>query len=139
MKCFVALFFLIIALSGVKVVLAASGTAGPGFLNSKVVEEINNNVDTLGTRAGYDSNMEVGDVVAAAINGFLGLLGIIFVILIVLAGFKWMNANGDEEKINQAKDTIKNAIIGLIIVVAAYSITFFVFESLPGSGEGTLG
>ncbi|MFA7302070.1 MAG: hypothetical protein WC069_07195, partial [Candidatus Shapirobacteria bacterium] len=100
--------------------------------------EINNNVGTLGTSAGYDGNIEIGDVVAAAINGFLGLLGIIFVILIIIAGFKWMNANGDEEKINKAKDTIKNAIIGLIIVVAAYSITYFVFESLPGDRGGGL-
>ncbi len=82
--------------------------------------------------SGYQATTEAGvaSVIAMVIKGFLGLLGIIFVILLVIAGQKWMTAGGEEEKVNEAKDTIKRAIIGLIIVVAAYSITYFVFKSL---------
>jgi hypothetical protein len=72
----------------------------------------------------------VATVISKVIKGFLGLLGIIFIILLIVAGQKWMTAGGEEEKVNEAKDTIKRAIIGLIIVVAAYSITYFVFKSL---------
>lgn len=76
----------------------------------------------------------VSSIVAAVIQAFLGLLGIIFIVLIVMAGYKWMNAAGNEEKVQEAKDTIRRAIIGLIITVSAYAITYFVFTNLPGGG-----
>lgn len=75
-------------------------------------------------------------IVAIAIKAFLGLLGIIFLILIIYAGFNWMTAQGEEEKVTKAKETLQRAVIGLIIIIAAYSITYFVFNALPG-GSGT--
>jgi len=103
-------------------------------LQGNVVGDITNNTTAVQESAGYESNVTIGGVVATVVKAFLGLLGVIFVILLIVAGFNWMTAGGDEEKINKAKSTIKAAIIGLIIVVAAYSITYFVFANLPGSG-----
>ncbi len=60
------------------------------------------------------------------IQAFLSLLGIIFIILILYAGYNWMTAGGDEEKIRKAKDTLWRAIIGLIITVGAYAIWNFI-------------
>lgn len=60
----------------------------------------------------------------------LGLLGIIFVILMVYAGFTWMTAAGDTKKVETAQGTIKRAIMGVIIVILAYAITSFVLNSL---------
>ena len=79
-------------------------------------------------------------IVATAIQAFLGLLGVIFLVLLITAGYKWMTASGNEEKITEAKETIWRAVIGLIITVAAYAITYFVFNSLDwfGGGGGTL-
>ncbi len=75
-------------------------------------------------------------IVATVIKAFLGLLGIIFLILIIYAGYNWMTAQGEEEKVTKAKDTLQRAVIGLIIIIAAYSITYFVFNALPGGGSG---
>jgi cytochrome bd-type quinol oxidase subunit 2 len=69
-------------------------------------------------------------IVARIIKIFLGLLGIIFVILILVAGFKYMTAGGNEEKVKQSVAQIRNAIIGLFIIIAAYSITIFITNSL---------
>ena len=80
-------------------------------------------------------NNSMTGIVATVIQAFLGLLGIIFLVLIIYAGYEWMTAQGDEEKVTKAKDTLQRAIIGLIIIIVAYSITFFVFSSLP-DGEG---
>ncbi len=77
-------------------------------------------------------------IVATVVKVFLGLLGIIFLILIIYAGFMWMTAAGDEEKVTKAKDTLQRAVIGLIIITAAYSITYFVFKALPGSDGSDL-
>ena len=90
-------------------------------------------------QSGLDMNLSVGNVVATVIKAFLGLLGIIFIILILIAGFNWMTAQGDEQKIEKAKETLSRAIIGLIIIVAAYSITYFVFNNLGWSGSGSSG
>ena len=78
-------------------------------------------------------------IMATGIKAFLGLLGIIFLVLIIYAGFLWMTAQGDEEKVTKAKDTITRAVIGLVIIILAYSITYFVFSNLPGEGGNTSG
>ena len=75
-------------------------------------------------------------IVATAIQAFLGLLGVIFLVLLITAGYKWMTASGNEEKLTEAKETIWRAVIGLIIVVASYAITYFVFNSLDWFGGG---
>jgi amino acid transporter len=79
----------------------------------------------------------VAKIVATVIQAFLGLLGIIFLVLIIIAGYNWMTAAGNEEKVTKAKDTLWRAIIGLIIIVGAYAISYFVFNNLPyGNGAG---
>lgn len=70
-------------------------------------------------------------IVSQVIKVFLGLLATIFIILFIISGYNWMTSNGEEKKVKAAQETIKAAIIGLIIVVAAYIVTYFVFLALP--------
>ena len=74
---------------------------------------------------------------AAIIQMMLQLLGIIFVSLVVLAGFWLITAKGDEGKIEKAHNTIQAAIVGLIIILISYSITRFVGNQIRASLEGT--
>ena len=70
-----------------------------------------------GTGAGY--NPEQNDPVALAgsiVGYFLGLLGTVFVVLMIYAGYLYMTAQGNEEQVEKAKGLIKNAVIGLVIV-----------------------
>ncbi len=60
----------------------------------------------------------------------LGFLGIIFLVLILYAGFTWMTAAGNDDKISKAKGIISAAVIGVAIVVCAYIITYFVIDNL---------
>lgn len=105
-------------------------------LESSVDLEAQN--EALRGAAGFSANATIGSSVAIIIKAFLGLLGIIFVFLMVYAGYHWMTAAGDEQKVTKAKDTLRTAIIGLIIIVAAYSITYFVLKAL-GSSAGVGG
>jgi ABC-type cobalt transport system substrate-binding protein len=95
--------------------------------------------------AGYESaNAEasLGGIIATVIKAFLGFLGIIFIIIVVMAGYKYMTAGGNEEKTREAIDSIRRGIIGLIIIVSAYAITYFVFNSMDwfgGAGGGGAG
>lgn len=75
------------------------------------------------------------NVVSSVITTVLSLLGIVFLILIIVSGYQWMTAGGNEENVAKAKKRLTNAVIGLIIVLSAYAITWAVFKYLPFSGS----
>lgn len=77
-------------------------------------------------------------IIANVIKVALGLLGTVMVILLLYAGFIWMTAGGNEEKIGEAKKILTNAVIGLIIILSAYGIVLFVMKLL-GVGTGAPG
>ena len=72
-----------------------------------------------------DGTISISSVAGGIIKIFLSLLGVIFVVLLIYGGFLWMNARGNAEQVTKSQDLIKDAVIGLIIVVAAYAITYF--------------
>ena len=77
----------------------------------------------LGTR-------DIRSMISSIINVLLGFLGIIAVVIILLAGFKWMTAGGADEKIGDAKKLLGAGVIGLIIILAAYAIAAFVINQV---------
>lgn len=66
----------------------------------------------------------------------LGILGVLLVLYILYAGWLWFSSQGDKDKIKKAKDILINSVIGLLLIVAAYSIATFVIASL---GQVTTG
>ena len=76
--------------------------------------------------------------ITSVINVALGLLGVIAVVIILIGGFKWMTAGGNEDKVAEARKLIFAGIIGLAIILAAWAIAKFVITSLSqatGSGN----
>jgi amino acid transporter len=69
-------------------------------------------------------------IIGIVINTALSLLGVIFIVLMILAGYNWMTASGSQEKVQEAKDTIKRAIIGLVIVIGSWAMWNFILENL---------
>lgn len=61
-------------------------------------------------------------LIPAIINGILFFLFIITVIFLVIGGFTWILAGGNEERIGKAKKILMYAIIGLLIVIFSYAI-----------------
>ncbi|MBI4281377.1 hypothetical protein HY625_00990 [Candidatus Uhrbacteria bacterium] len=70
------------------------------------------------------------ETVGSIINVFMGLLGTVAIVIILIGGFQWMTAGGNEEKVEKAKQMLGAGVIGLAIILAAYSITRFVIGSL---------
>lgn len=109
------------------------------LVNAQIIDpqktQIQNLTDNMQVTAGYNP-MTIGEVVATLISAVLGFLGVIFIILIIVAGFKWMTAGGNDENVKKAQTAIKNALIGLIIVLASYAITYTIFSRLPFSAGG---
>ncbi len=80
-----------------------------------------------------DSETNLTKQIANIIKIFLSLLGIIFVLFTIYAGFLWMTAEGNDEQVAKSKMIIKNCInciIGLMIALSAYAITYYVTENI---------
>lgn len=89
----------------------------------------------LGLTPEVESSLGLGtqDVrvtIASIINVFMGLLGIIAVVIILYGGFIWMTAAGNEERVEKARQMIVSGVIGLAIILSAYAIARFVITSL---------
>lgn len=95
--------------------------------------------DMLGTEYAASSGLGNADprlVVFSIINVILGLLGIICLIIFLYSGFEWMTAMGNDQKVNDAKRRIWYTVIGLAIILSAYSIARMVFKILYESTTG---
>ncbi len=102
------------------------------------LNQLQTNTDQVSLTAGL-GRASVGTIISSIIKAVLGLLAAIFLVLMITAGFQWMTSAGNEAQVKKAQDTIKTAIIGLVIVLAAYAITYFIFKYLPFSGSGNGG
>lgn len=88
-----------------------------------------------GAAPGGVTGKTLPELIGSLINALLGVLGIIFVVLIVYAGFLWMTAQGDTKKVDTARTMIIQAVIGLVIIVAAYAISTFVISTLVSATQ----
>jgi len=67
-------------------------------------------------------NLTVNNMVSGAITMVLIVVSLIFFFILVLGGLKWITSGGDEKKVAAARSQITNALIGLVIVFAAWAI-----------------
>ncbi len=77
-----------------------------------------------------EPNTDLRMVVVNIIKFVLGFLGILAVIIVLYAGFKWMLSGGSEEKIGDAKKMLIAGLIGLVIIIFAYIIVNFVITQI---------
>jgi hypothetical protein len=91
---------------------------------------------------GDKGNIVLGDedprtMAATVINLVLTLLSIIAVVIVLLGGFKWMTAAGNEEKVADAKKLLAAGVIGLVIILAAWGIASFALNELGNATGAT--
>ena len=107
--------------------LPVSAAAAPTVYN---IDDIGTSVGTAGTSAGLSGASDLPTIVGRGVGILLGILGIVFVVLVVYAGFLYMTAQGEETNVKKAKKLLTNAVIGLVLIVSAYAITQGVIDSL---------
>ncbi|PIR76535.1 MAG: hypothetical protein COU32_01575 [Candidatus Magasanikbacteria bacterium CG10_big_fil_rev_8_21_14_0_10_42_10] len=94
-------------------------------------------LNTVADRVGVDKT-SIPVYVGTIVNAVLLLVGIIFFILMFYAGFRWMTARGEEEKIGKARKTLIGATIGLVVIISSYALTNFIttriLEGKPNEG-----
>ena len=103
---------------------------------------LDNYSKTIANQAGFQTseveNLDYLDTtIGKAVAMIMGFVGIIFLIMIIVAGFQWMTAGGNEDTAKKAKDRLVSATVGLLIVMSAYLITFFVYQTIKSSSDGS--
>jgi hypothetical protein len=81
--------------------------------------------DTYAENIGL-GNRDPKSIIVGVIQVILGFLGLLAVIIILIGGFKWMTAGGNDDKVTEARKLIVSGIIGLLIVLAAWGISLWV-------------
>jgi len=94
--------------------------------------------NNFATNVGYqpDKAQPLPVVIGKIVETVMSFLGVVFFVLIVFGGWKWLVAGGNDEEIGKAKSLIRNAIIGLVIVFSAYLISRFVVSAALRSVSG---
>lgn len=97
-------------------------------------------IETVNSEAGRESGVGrvsgLSTLTGTIINSILGIIGVVFFVLMIYAGFLWMTAAGSEERVGKAKSIFATSVIGMIIVIGAYYILDFVFDAIY-AGIGT--
>jgi hypothetical protein len=105
-------------------------TAPAVALAQNPFDAANTSIATVRTTSGVTGTSDVYTIAGRIINVVLGFLGIVLLGYLLYAGFLWMTSGGESDKAEQARTMITNAIIGLVIIVAAFAISSFVLSSL---------
>ncbi|MCC6563406.1 hypothetical protein IT087_00770 [Candidatus Uhrbacteria bacterium] len=113
--------------------LAASLLVTPSLALAQITPG-NSGLQAAARGSGLDSGCSsagcINDVIGRVINVLLGFLGIVLLCLFLYAGFVWMTAGGDEDRVKTAKRLILNAVIGYFIIGGAYTLTSYVLANL---------
>ena len=109
----------------------------PLLASRPTYQSANSFLGTAAGKMGYDS--AGGDTleqnVGLIINTVLSLMGVIYLLLIIYGGFLWFSASGNAQQTDKAKRLLRDASIGLIIVLGAYAISYFVIYRFMGAAQ----
>ncbi|MDD2807263.1 MAG: hypothetical protein PHW95_01930 [Patescibacteria group bacterium] len=114
--------------------LAIGLIKAPTVLAETIIDRMQQGITDIDLpSAGTDVETASQLIVGKVLNTFLSVFGILFLVLIIYGGYKWMMASGREDEVQKAKDTMRAATIGLIIVLSAYAISYFVAQALQSA------
>lgn len=96
----------------------------------KFSESLNDIAEKSGFAMNVGGASGLSSIIGNIIYSGLVLLGVIFLIIAIIAGYRWMMAGGNEEIVARARRTLSRAAIGVLIVMGAYAITYYVVNAL---------
>ncbi len=115
--------------------------AGANFVSAQNTDDTFGIETTNNTLSGSlgQANASPIEMAGRVIQVVLSFLALLALALTIYAGFLWMTSNGDKDKIEQAQKILRNALIGLVIILTSWGITSFVISRLFGAVTGNGG
>lgn len=62
----------------------------------------------------------------------MGIVGALALLVFIYGGFRWLTSGGEPVKIQEGKDAMKWATVGLVVIFTSYALVRFVFSTLTG-------
>lgn len=117
-------------LTGVSSALFVLGANVSVVLAQKPTTESTEGVGEIGIKIGQEKieNLEIGTIIKWFLQILIIAAALVFFIWLVLGGIKWITSGGNPEKVEEARNQITAALIGLIIVFAAWAIARLIKE-----------
>ncbi len=125
-----------------KVILIVFGLAVINFLSFSSINLISCTTSNSSSNYALQGANELGNscqgnrlvgssnsAVVSVVNILTYIAGVIILVLIIYAGYKYISSGGDSNKVNSAKSTLIGAIVGLVIIVLAQVIVHFVINT----------
>jgi len=105
------------------IIIVNSALAAPNLKNA-----FGEPLTTTATKSGYQTDVMLTTLAGQIITVVLSILGVVFVIFCVYGGYLYMTAAGNEEKTKKGINIITQSLIGLVIIISAYAISYFIVK-----------
>ena len=114
----------------------------PLFFVSAAQSDVILLLDDVAEKAQYSGgsdDTELAAYIGRIIQYILATLGVVFLTLLIFAGFTYMTARGDTEKVQEAKDIMEHVVVGLIIILMSYAVSFYIVNKVAKTTVTTSG
>lgn len=81
-----------------------------------------------------NTDAPIEDLVSRVIKAFLGIVGIIALVLFLYGGILWLTSAGNSSKVEEGRNVFVWAVLGLVVIFSSYVIVNFVFDRLTATG-----
>ncbi|MEK7644384.1 MAG: hypothetical protein AAB390_03730 [Patescibacteria group bacterium] len=102
------------------------------FLFASIAKADKYGIDQTATDAGLPMTASLPGALSDVLAVAMSMISVVFFIIVLYAGIRWMVARGDEDKAEKSKETIIGAVIGIVIIMLSYALTTFVFKGATG-------
>lgn len=93
---------------------------------SSPIDRLNEAAQKSGPYTQVATETTLASTLGLLINVALSILGVVFIAIFIMAGYQWMTAQGNEQTVTKAKDSMTRAVIGIIVVISSYAIWTFI-------------
>jgi len=123
---------LVVALSAISVVGLSTVAASPA------TDEACNGLQQVdpGKTCDAAAGNGLNSIIRAVVTILSYIVGVAAVIMVIIAGLKYITANGDSNSIGSAKNTLVYALLGLAIAVLAQVLVHFVLGTANNAANG---
>src|SRR3989344_2059051 len=83
---------------------------------------------------GLPGDTRISEFILRIINIALAIAGLVAVLFLIIGGFRYITAAGNEEAGGQAKKIITNAIIGIVVIILSFVIVRVISNALLSGG-----
>ncbi len=118
-----------------QMVVVMAVALSPFMFSSDAGAQLNRNFQCDPSTGLRCTETSVPQIFKTIINWALGIAFGVAVIFLIVGGFRYITAGGNEESVEKGKSSVINALIGIVIIVLSYVIVNVVANLVTGNNS----